>query len=129
MLDYRTWTLVLNTLLLTGATCAISLPLGTALAWLLVRTDLPGRRVALMVLGLMPFVPLYLASGGLAGRFRPARLVYALLLGADLAGRLARGHVGPRYGRLALGGPDRGHGTAAGGSGTGRAGPAWTARR
>ena len=62
MLDYRTWTLVLNTLLLTGATCAISLPLGTALAWLLVRTDLPGRRVALLVLGLMPFVPLYLQA-------------------------------------------------------------------
>jgi len=44
-MDARTWSLALNTLLLAGATCAISLPLGSALAWLLVRTDLPGRRI------------------------------------------------------------------------------------
>ncbi len=61
-MDYRTWTLVLNTLLLTGATCAISLPLGTLLAWLLVRTDLPGRGAARLLLGLLLFVPLYLQA-------------------------------------------------------------------
>ena len=60
--DARTWTLALNTLLLTGAVCAISLPLGSALAWLLARTDLPGRRFGLTVLGLMLFVPLYLQA-------------------------------------------------------------------
>jgi len=60
--DGRTWTLVLNTLLLSGATCAISVPLGTALAWLLVRTDLPGRRIGLILLGVLLFVPLYLQS-------------------------------------------------------------------
>jgi iron(III) transport system permease protein len=60
--DYRTWTLVLNTVGLTAATCAVSLPLGTALAWLLVRTDLPGRRGGLTIVGLLPFVPLYLLA-------------------------------------------------------------------
>jgi len=58
----RTWTLALNTLFLSAATCAISLPLGTVLAWLLVRTDLPGRRAGLLAVGLMLFVPLYLQA-------------------------------------------------------------------
>ncbi len=61
-MDGRTWILLLNTLLLTGATCAISLPLGSLLAWLLTRTDLPGRRVGIVLLGLMLFVPLYLQT-------------------------------------------------------------------
>ena len=61
-MDARTWTLALNTLLLAGATCAISLPLGTVLAWLLTRTDVPGRRVAVGMLALMLFVPLYLQT-------------------------------------------------------------------
>lgn len=61
MLD-RTWTLALNTLSLAGATCAIALPLGTGLAWLLVRTDLPGRRIGLALTGLLLFVPLYLQT-------------------------------------------------------------------
>ncbi len=61
-MDYLTWTLVRNSLWLTTATCALSLPLGTAMAWLLVRTDLPGRRTALLVLALLPFVPLYLQA-------------------------------------------------------------------
>jgi iron(III) transport system permease protein len=60
--DTRTWSLVLNTLLLSGATCAISLPLGSVLAWLLMRTDLPGRRAGMLLLGLMLFVPLYVQA-------------------------------------------------------------------
>jgi iron(III) transport system permease protein len=52
--------LLINTLRLTLTTCAISVPLGIALAWVLARTDLPGRRMALGLLGLMLFVPLYL---------------------------------------------------------------------
>jgi len=58
--DERTCTLALNTLLLTGVTCAVSVLLGTALAALLGRTDLPGRRVGAALLGVMLFVPLYL---------------------------------------------------------------------
>jgi iron(III) transport system permease protein len=62
LLDARTASLLRNTLLLSAATCAISLPLGTVLAWLLVRTDLPGRRAALVLFGVMLFVPLYLQA-------------------------------------------------------------------
>lgn len=62
LLDVRTSSLLRNTLLLCVATCAISLPLGAVLAWLLVRTDLPGRRVALVLFGVMLFVPLYLQA-------------------------------------------------------------------
>ena len=86
-MDARTWTLALNTLLLASATCAISLPLGTVLAWLLLRTDLPGRRVALLLLGVMLFVPLYLqtaawqAGFGLQGWYTLATGSPALLVG------------------------------------------------
>lgn len=57
-----TWNLALNTLLLSGAACAISVPLGSVLAFLLARTDLPCRRVGMAVLGLMLFVPLYVQA-------------------------------------------------------------------
>ncbi len=70
-MDTRTSTLVLNTLLLCGGTCAISLPLGTVLAWLLGRTDLPGRRAAMAVVGLMLFVPLYLQAAAWQAGFGP----------------------------------------------------------
>ncbi|HEV3137819.1 MAG TPA: hypothetical protein VGZ26_07935, partial [Pirellulales bacterium] len=64
----NTTLLVLRSLGLTLETLAISVPVGTALAWLLLRTDLPCRRVALWVIGLMIFVPLYLqASAWQAG--------------------------------------------------------------
>jgi iron(III) transport system permease protein len=60
--DPRTWPLVLNTLLLAGPTCAVSLPVGAFLAWCLIRTDLPGRRFGLIGVGLMLFVPLYVQA-------------------------------------------------------------------
>jgi iron(III) transport system permease protein len=60
--DLRTLTLALNTLRLAATVCAVSVPLGTLLAWLLVRTDLLGRRLWLAALGLMLFVPLYLQA-------------------------------------------------------------------
>lgn len=60
--DGRTSTLLLNTLFLSAAACAISLPLGAVLAWLLVRTDMPGRRVGLALFGVMLFVPLYVQT-------------------------------------------------------------------
>ncbi len=58
----RCWSLALNTLLLAGATCAISLLVGIPLAALLLRTDLPGRRPALALLGAMLLVPVYLQA-------------------------------------------------------------------
>jgi len=60
--DGRTSTLLLNTLFLSAAACAISLPLGAVLAWLLVRTDMPGRRIGLALFAVMLFVPLYLQT-------------------------------------------------------------------
>ena len=55
-----TSTLLQNTLLLAAATCAVSVPLGVCLAWLLQRTDLPGRQAGKRLLTLLLFVPLYL---------------------------------------------------------------------
>jgi iron(III) transport system permease protein len=60
--DPRTWKLAANTCLLAGASTALSVPLAVLLALLLVRTDLPGRRPALLALGLMPWIPLYLQA-------------------------------------------------------------------
>ncbi len=62
-LDPRGASLLWNTGLLVGYTLAICLPAGMLLAWLLARTDLPGRRlaVALLVAGL--FVPLFVQAG------------------------------------------------------------------
>jgi iron(III) transport system permease protein len=63
-IDPRQEALLRNTLLLVGGTCAISVPLGTLIAFLLVRSDLPGRRQLAAVLGAMLFVPLYLQAAG-----------------------------------------------------------------
>jgi iron(III) transport system permease protein len=85
--DTRTLSLLCNTLFLCGWTCALSLPLGTLLAWLLLRTDLPGRRVGLALLGPMLFVPLYLqaaawqAGFGLQGCYTLAGFAPVLLEG------------------------------------------------
>lgn len=73
--DPRGGALALNTLRLCLASAAISVPLGTVLALLLLRTDLPGRRFATLVIGVLLFVPLYLqaaawqAGFGLQGWF------------------------------------------------------------
>ena len=60
--DPRQLLLLRNTLLLAAGSCAISLPLGTALAFLLWRTDLPGRRLALALLAGLLLTPLYLQA-------------------------------------------------------------------
>lgn len=60
--DPRQLLLLRNTLLLAAGSCAISLPLGTALAFLLWRTDLPGRRLALAALAGLLLTPLYLQA-------------------------------------------------------------------
>jgi ABC-type Fe3+ transport system permease subunit len=79
----NTTPLVLHSLGLTLETLAVSVPIGTALAWFLVRTDLPGRRAALWLIGLMIFLPLYLQAPG-----RPASGKKA---GTLMAVRVARG--------------------------------------
>ena len=52
--------LLANTLWLAAGAVVVSLPLGTLLAVLVWRTDVPGRRVLLVLLAAMMFVPLYL---------------------------------------------------------------------
>lgn len=60
--DQRTLRLAANTLWLCGLVVAISVPLGTALAVMLARTDLPGRRgLAVLLAGLL-LLPLYLQT-------------------------------------------------------------------
>lgn len=62
MLDDRTLLLVRNTLKLALGSCCLALPMGTLLAVLLWRTNVPGRRGALAVLVAMLFIPLYLQA-------------------------------------------------------------------
>ena len=77
--DARTQTIITNTVILTTAVCAIALPLGTMLAFLLVRTNMPWRRSLAVIVGMLLFVPLYLqaagweAGFGLQGAFSPPR--------------------------------------------------------
>ena len=60
--------LAINSLALTLETLALSLPLGTAVAWLLLRSDLPGRRAGAGLIVVLLFLPLYLqASAWQAG--------------------------------------------------------------
>ena len=61
--EARGWWLAANTVRLAVVTCALAVPLGTALAILLFRTDLPGRRTLLSVLAWLLFVPLFLQVG------------------------------------------------------------------
>ncbi len=66
--DARVLGLLENTLLLAVGTCAVSLPLGTLLAVLVIKTDAPGRRVLGLLVVAMLLVPLYLqAAAWLAG--------------------------------------------------------------
>ncbi len=58
----RVLSLLSNTVLLTAATCAISMPVGTILALLLLRTDVPLGRLAVLLLAAMLFLPLYLQA-------------------------------------------------------------------
>jgi len=55
---------LLNSAILATGSIAIALPLGTLLAILLTRYDLPGRRVAAACLGMLLFLPLYVQLSG-----------------------------------------------------------------
>ena len=57
-----------RSLLLALETLALSLPLGTIAAWLLLRSDLPGRKVIGSIIAVLLFIPLFLqASAWQAG--------------------------------------------------------------
>ncbi len=58
----REWRLLENTLFLAAGVCAVSVPVGTLLAFLLARTDLLGRRVLGLLTVIMLFMPLYVQT-------------------------------------------------------------------
>jgi iron(III) transport system permease protein len=55
---------LLNSAWLAGGAAAIALPIGTLLAVLLTRWELPGRRLAIACLGLLLFLPLFVQVSG-----------------------------------------------------------------
>ncbi|HEV8424092.1 MAG TPA: iron ABC transporter permease [Actinomycetes bacterium] len=68
-----------RTLLLGVAVAGAAAVLGTALAWLVVRTDLPGRRVARLLLPLPLVMPSFIAAFALLAAFAPGGLLAGLL--------------------------------------------------
>jgi iron(III) transport system permease protein len=68
-------------------TLAIALPLGVPLAFLLFRTDLPGRRVGILLAVLLVFVPLPLLATAWLGALGNAGRAQALGFGPVVAGR------------------------------------------
>ena len=69
--------LVINSLRLTLETLALSLPMGTAVAWLLLRSDLPGRRAGSKHHRGAALSAALLAGQRLAGRFWAGGMVFA----------------------------------------------------
>lgn len=80
-----------NTLRLALGSVAISVPLGTALAWLVCRTDMPGRRAVFVTWLLLLFVPLYLQGVAWEATFSGEASIGRFLPGPgqSAAGRLA----------------------------------------
>jgi iron(III) transport system permease protein len=68
-----------RTLVLGVSVAAASAVLGTALAWLVARTDLPGRRVARLLLPLPLVMPSFIAAFALLAAFAPGGLLAGLL--------------------------------------------------
>jgi iron(III) transport system permease protein len=67
--DVRPWRMAAETLGLVSLTEAMAMPVGVALAFLLFRTDLPGRRLWLALLALEACVPLPLHATAWLGGF------------------------------------------------------------
>jgi iron(III) transport system permease protein len=68
-----------RTLVLGVSVAGASAALGTALAWLVTRTDLPGRRVARLLLPLPLVMPSFIAAFALLAAFAPGGLLAGLL--------------------------------------------------
>src|ERR671914_210133 len=71
--------LVLRTIALVLAVVAAAIALGVPLAWLVVRTDLPGRRLWAAAAALPLVIPSYVAALALLGAFGPRGLLQRLL--------------------------------------------------
>ncbi|MCW3012232.1 MAG: binding-protein-dependent transport system inner rane component, partial [Solirubrobacterales bacterium] len=75
VLRMRTLTLVTSTVLLVVAVSASAAVLGVALAWLVVRTDLPFRRVVGVAAALPLVIPSYVVALALIAAFGPGGLL------------------------------------------------------
>ncbi len=77
--------LVVDTALLAAGVVAAALVIGVPLAWLVVRTDLPGRRFWGLAASLPLVIPSFIAALALLGAFAPRGLLQQLLepLGVD----------------------------------------------
>jgi iron(III) transport system permease protein len=73
--------LVLRTGVLVAAVVAAAIALGVPLAWLVVRTDLPARRIWAAAAALPLVIPSYVAALALLGAFGPRGLLQRLLEG------------------------------------------------
>lgn len=62
--DLRSALLLRNTLLLGLGSCAVAMPLGVPLAWILSRTDAPGRSIGWGIVAGMLALPVYLQAAG-----------------------------------------------------------------
>lgn len=71
--------LLVSTIVLVVAVTAASVAIGVTLAWLVTRTDLPGRRVWAVLATLPLVIPSYVAAFCLLGAFGPRGLLQQLL--------------------------------------------------
>ncbi len=77
----QTLELVLQTAALVGGVTAAAIAIGVPLAWLVVRSDLPGHRVIGVLAALPLVIPSYVAALALLGAFGPRGLLQRLLEG------------------------------------------------
>jgi iron(III) transport system permease protein len=91
--EVRPWRMAGETIRLVLSTEAIALPLGTVLALLLFRTDLPGRRIWLFILALAAFVPTPLLATAWLGGFGDIGRSQVLGSSPWLVGRFAAAFV------------------------------------
>ncbi len=91
--EVRPWRMARETIRLVLTTEAIALPLGIALALLLFRTDLPGRRIWLFILALAAFVPTPLLATAWLGGFGDIGRSQVLGSSPWLVGRFAAAFV------------------------------------
>lgn len=76
-----TATLLWKTALLVVAVTGCSAVIGVSLAWLVTRSDLPGRRIVAVAAALPLVIPSYVSALALLGAFGPKGLLQQLVLG------------------------------------------------
>jgi iron(III) transport system permease protein len=86
MLRTSTFLTLLRTTVLAGSVTLLSIALALPLAWLTVRTDLPGRRVWTVLTALPLVIPSYVGAYLIVASFGPRGMVSSWLMEAGLPG-------------------------------------------